>query len=44
MDQIITYLPGVMLAYAAFLLGIMSPGPNILAEQADGQAQRTAFV
>ena len=31
MDQITAYLPGILLAYAAFLLGIMSPGPNILA-------------
>ena len=26
-----TYLPGILLAYAAFLLAIASPGPNILA-------------
>ncbi len=25
------YLPGILLAYSAFLLSIMSPGPNILA-------------
>ncbi|MGI9405651.1 MAG: LysE family translocator, partial [Hyphomicrobiaceae bacterium] len=31
MDQIATYLPGIMLAYTAFLLSIMSPGPNVLA-------------
>lgn len=31
MDQVSIYLPGIMLAYAAFLLSIMSPGPNILA-------------
>ncbi len=31
MDQISIYLPGIILAYAAFLLSIMSPGPNILA-------------
>ena len=31
MDQISVYLPGIILAYAAFLLSIMSPGPNILA-------------
>ena len=30
MDQIATYLPGILLAYAAFLLSIMSPGPNVL--------------
>lgn len=31
MDQLSIYLPGILLAYAAFLLSIMSPGPNILA-------------
>lgn len=31
MQDISTYLPGIMLAYSAFLLGIASPGPNILA-------------
>ena len=31
MNQIYIYLPGIFLAYAAFFLGIMSPGPNILA-------------
>lgn len=31
MDQIAIYLPGIVLAYSAFLLSIMSPGPNILA-------------
>jgi len=31
MDQFSTYLPGILLAYSAFLLAIMSPGPNILA-------------
>ncbi|MEP3276335.1 MAG: LysE family transporter [Stappiaceae bacterium] len=31
MDQIAIYLPGILLAYGAFLLSIMSPGPNILA-------------
>lgn len=31
MDQISMYLPGIILAYSAFLLAIMSPGPNILA-------------
>ena len=31
MDQLSIYLPGVVLAYSAFLLAIMSPGPNILA-------------
>ncbi len=31
MDQLAHYLPGIALAYAAFLLSIMSPGPNVLA-------------
>lgn len=31
MDSVPTYLPGIILAYSAFLLGIMSPGPNVLA-------------
>ncbi|MCK7615805.1 LysE family translocator [Roseibium sediminicola] len=31
MDQLSIYLPGILLAYSAFLLGIASPGPNILA-------------
>lgn len=31
MENISIYLPGIMLAYAAFFLGIVSPGPNILA-------------
>ena len=31
MDQVPVYLPGIVLAYTAFLLSIMSPGPNILA-------------
>lgn len=31
MDQLSAYLPGIILAYSAFLLAIMSPGPNILA-------------
>jgi threonine/homoserine/homoserine lactone efflux protein len=31
MENISIYLPGLLLAYAAFLLGIVSPGPNILA-------------
>lgn len=31
MDQIADYLPGIALAYSAFLVSIMSPGPNILA-------------
>lgn len=31
MDALLTYLPGIGLAYSAFLLSIMSPGPNVLA-------------
>jgi amino acid exporter len=31
MDQISLYLPGIMLAYSACLLGLATPGPNILA-------------
>ena len=31
MDQLTAYLPGIALAYTAFLLSIISPGPNILA-------------
>lgn len=31
MDQISLYLPGILLAYSAFLLAIASPGPNVLA-------------
>ncbi|WP_282610396.1 LysE family translocator [Pelagibius sp. Alg239-R121] len=31
MDPYSLYLPGILLAYTAFLLSIMSPGPNILA-------------
>ncbi len=31
MEQVSEFLPGILLAYSAFLLSIMSPGPNILA-------------
>lgn len=31
MTDFAVYLPGILLAYAAFLLAIASPGPNILA-------------
>ena len=31
MSEISIYLPGVLLAYSAFLLAIASPGPNVLA-------------
>ncbi len=30
MDQLVLYLPGILLAYAACMLALMSPGPNIL--------------
>jgi amino acid exporter len=31
MQNIALYLPGILLSYAAFLLAIASPGPNVLA-------------
>lgn len=31
MSEIALYLPGILLSYAAFLLAIASPGPNVLA-------------
>lgn len=31
MEQISIFLPGILLSYSAFLLSILSPGPNILA-------------
>ncbi len=31
MEDLSLYLPGILLAYSAFLLAIASPGPNILA-------------
>ena len=31
MDSLSLYLPGILLAYSAFLLAIASPGPNVLA-------------
>jgi len=31
MDQLSIYLPGLLLAYTACFLGLMSPGPNVLA-------------
>lgn len=31
MQDLATYLPGILLAYSAFLLGIATPGPNVLA-------------
>jgi amino acid exporter len=31
LDQLLVYLPGILLAYAAFLIAMTSPGPNVLA-------------
>ncbi len=31
MDSLSLYLPGILLAYGAFFIGIASPGPNVLA-------------
>lgn len=31
MDHLSIYLPGIIMAYSAFFLGIASPGPNVLA-------------
>lgn len=31
MSDLSTYLPGILMAYSAFLLAIASPGPNVLA-------------
>jgi amino acid exporter len=31
MEALLTYLPGIVLAYTAVLLALMSPGPNVLA-------------
>ncbi|SMP36372.1 LysE family translocator [Shimia sagamensis] len=31
MDQLSIYLPGILLAYSIFIVGVASPGPNILA-------------
>lgn len=31
MNEIQIYLPGILLAYGAFLVGIASPGPNVMA-------------
>lgn len=31
MDQVFVFLPGILLAYSVFLVGVASPGPNILA-------------
>ncbi|MDA7948319.1 MAG: LysE family translocator [Hyphomicrobiaceae bacterium] len=30
MEEIVMFLPGILLAYGAFALGMFSPGPNIL--------------
>ena len=48
MDQLSLYLPGIMLAYSACLLGLASPGPNILAvigtSMSAGRAQGVALA
>ena len=31
MEQFFSYLPGILLAYTAVLLALMSPGPNVMA-------------
>lgn len=31
MSDLLMWLPGILMSYAAFLLGIASPGPNVLA-------------
>jgi amino acid exporter len=31
MDQFAHYLPGMLVAYGAFTLAVMSPGPNMIA-------------
>ncbi len=31
MDPLSIYISGILLAYSAFLLSILSPGPNVLA-------------
>lgn len=48
MEELWIYLPSIMLAYAAFLLGAMSPGPNILAvigtSMSEGRKSGTALA
>ncbi len=39
MENFSDFLPGILLAYAAFLLGIMSPGPNVLAVMGTSMAK-----
>jgi len=39
MSEIAIYLPGIVLAYSAFLLSIMSPGPNVLAIMGTSMSQ-----
>ena len=31
MDQVAVYIPGILIAYMAFVMGLMTPGPNVLA-------------
>lgn len=42
MDPVSLYLPGILLAYTAFLLSIMSPGPNVLAVMGTSMSQGRA--
>jgi amino acid exporter len=48
MDQISVYLPGIVLAYSVCLIGLASPGPNILAvigtSMGVGRRQGTALA
>lgn len=48
MQDVYLYLPSILLAYAAFLLGAMSPGPNILAvigtSMSEGRKSGTALA
>ena len=48
MESIVHYLPGVLLAYTICALGILSPGPNVLAvmgtSMAEGRQQGKALA
>ncbi|MEO1701881.1 MAG: LysE family translocator [Pseudomonadota bacterium] len=48
MSEIQNFLPGILLAYGAFLVGIASPGPNVLAvmgtSMSVGRAQGLALA
>jgi threonine/homoserine/homoserine lactone efflux protein len=39
MNEITLYLPGILLAYSAFVISVMSPGPNVLAVMGTSMAQ-----